>query len=321
MNPHAPVLITREIPPSGLDLLRREGLAFDYLGRDLALPRAELLAQAKGRQGIICLLTDMIDAELLDTAGPQLKVVCNVAVGFNNIDVPAAKKRGVTVTNTPGVLTNATADIAWALILASARRVGESERVLRAGKWPGWGIMQFLGQELTGRTLGIVGGGRIGAAVAKRAYGWDMPVLYTARSPKPEMDALGAKRTDLETLLKTSDIVSLHVPLTPQTKHLLGAKELALMKRSAHLINTARGPVVDEAALVDALKRGTIAGAGLDVFEEEPKIHPGLLECENAVLLPHIGSATHETRNKMSELAAANCAAVLKGKAALTPVG
>ncbi len=314
------VFVTRVIPQIGIDILKRELGGCDVNTSDKPLPKDELKAQVKGRTGIVCLLTDMIDGEILDAAGPQLKVVSNVAVGYNNIDVKAATARNVTVTNTPGVLTDATADLTWALLMASARRLGESERVLRAHAWHGWGILQFLGQEVGGRTLGIIGAGRIGAAVARRASGFDMRVLYTSRSPKPEMDELNATRVDLDTLLKESDFVSLHVPLTPETKHIIGASELQKMKSTAHIINTARGPVLDEAALAAALKAGTIAGAGLDVYEAEPTIHPALFECENAILLPHIGSATHSTRNKMAEMAATNCAAVLHGKAALNPV-
>ncbi len=314
------VFVTRVIPQIGIDILRRELGGCDINADDRALSKEELKARVKGRAGIVCLLTDAIDAEILDAAGPQLKVVSNVAVGYNNIDVKAAAARHVIVTNTPGVLTDATADLTWALLMASARRLGESERVLRAGNWHGWGILQFLGHEIAGKTLGIVGAGRIGAAVAKRARGFDMRIVYTARSPKPEMEDFKAARVDLDTLLKESDFVSLHVPLAPETKHLIGARELKLMKPSAHLINTARGPIVDEAALAAALKAGAIAGAGLDVYENEPAIHPALFECENAVLLPHIGSATHATRGRMAEMAANNCAAVLNGKAALNPV-
>ncbi|HYG78050.1 MAG TPA: D-glycerate dehydrogenase [Planctomycetota bacterium] len=315
-----PIYITRQIPQAGLDVLREQGGAFDINQDDHPLTKAELKAAVKGRSAIMCLLTDTIDGEVLDAAGTQLKVVANVAVGYNNIDVNAAKARNVIVTNTPGVLTDATADCAWALLMASARRLGESERVLRAGKWPGWGILQFLGQEIAGRTLGIVGAGRIGYAVGRRARGFDMKLLYTARTPKPDMDSVGAKHVDLETCLRQSDFVSLHVPLTAETKHLIGKRQLEMMKPTAHLINTARGPVVDEAALVEALKTKRIAGAGLDVYEEEPKIHPGLLECENAVLAPHIGSATTETRGKMATMAAQNVAAVLKGQKPLNPV-
>ena len=314
------VFVTRVIPQIGTDILKRELGGCDINAADVALSKDELKARVKGRAGIVCLLTDTIDADVLDAAGPQLKIVANVAVGYNNIDVKAATARNVIVTNTPGVLTDATADLTWALLMASARRLGESERVLRAHAWPGWGILQFLGQEIGGKTLGIVGAGRIGAAVTRRARGFDMRVLYTSRSPKPEMDELNATRVDFDTLLRESDFVSLHVPLTPETKHLIGADQLARMKPTAHLINTARGPVIDEAALAAALKAGTIAGAGLDVYEAEPTVHPALFECENAVLLPHIGSATHATRNKMAEMAATNCAAVLNGKPAINPV-
>ena len=307
------IYVTRQIPQSGLDLLQRELGGFEINSADKQLSKAELKAAIKGRDAIMCLLTDAIDGEVLDAAGPQLKIVANVAVGYNNIDVPAATTRKVIVSNTPGVLTETTADLAFALLLASARRLCESERVLRAGKWPGWGILQFLGQDIGGKTIGIVGGGRIGQAMARRACGFDMQILYSSRSAHSEMDALGAKRVSLDELLKQSDFVSLHCPLTPETKHLIGAKQLAMMKPTAHLINTARGPVVDEAALVEALRTKKIAGAGLDVYEEEPKIHPGLFELENAVLAPHIGSATTETRGKMATMAAQNVIAVLKG--------
>lgn len=314
------VFVTRQIPQPGLDILKRELGGFDINVDDHPLSKQELMAAVKGREGIVCLLTDTINGEILDAAGPQLKVVCNVAVGYNNIDVGAATARKVVVTNTPGVLTDTTADLAWALMLASARKLCESERVLRAKQWPGWGIMQFLGQDIARKTLGIVGGGRIGAAVARRAKGFDMPLLYVSRSLHPEMEETGAKRVSLDECLKQSDFVSLHVPLTPETKHMIGKRELSLMKPTAHLINTARGPVIDEGALVEALKNKVIAGAGLDVYEEEPKVHPGLFECENAVLAPHIGSATTETRGKMATMAATNCVAALTGQKPPNPV-
>ena len=310
------IFVTRQIPLPGLEILRRDAGGFEINDDDHPLTQIELKAKVKDRDALVCVLTDIIDAEVLDAAGTRLKVVANVAVGYNNIDIKAATSRGIIVTNTPGVLTNATADLAWALLLASARRLNESERVLRAGLWPGWGILQFLGQDISGKTLGIVGAGRIGQAVAKRAQGFDMQILYTSRGAKAEMEALGAKHVDLETCLKQSDFISLHVPLTPETKHLIGKPELELMKPSAHLINTARGPIVDEAALAQALKARTIAGAALDVYEEEPKIHPGLLELENVVLAPHIGSATTETRGRMASMAAENCIAVLQGRKA-----
>lgn len=314
------IYVTRQIPAAGLEILKREAGGFEINAADNPHSTEELKAKVAGRDGVVCLLTDIMNAEVFDAAGPSLKVVANVAVGYNNIDVKAAAARGIIVTNTPGVLTDTTADLAWALLLASARRLGESERVVRAGKWPGWGILQFLGQDISGKTLGIVGAGRIGWAVAKRAKGFDMPVLYTSRSPKPEMDELGAKHVDLDICLKQSDFVSLHVPLTAETRHLIGKRELEMMKPTAHLINTARGPVIDEAALVDALKSRRIAGAALDVYEEEPRIHPGLFELENAVLAPHIGSATTETRGKMARMAAENCIAVLQGRKPPNPV-
>jgi len=314
------IFVTRQIPQAGLNILRLQAGGYDINFADKSLSKIDLKNAVKGREAIVCLLTDAIDAELLDAAGTQLKIVANVAVGYNNIDISAANARRVIITNTPGVLTDTTADLAWALLMASARRLGESERVLRARQWHGWGILQFLGQDIARKTLGIVGGGRIGAAVARRAKGFDMPVLYVSRGAKPEMEELGAKRVDLDTCLRQSDFMSLHVPLTPETKHLIGKRELDLMKPTAHLINTARGPVIDEAALVDALKLKRIAGAGLDVYEDEPRIHPGLFECENVVLAPHIGSATTETRGKMATMAALNVVAVLTGKAPLNPV-
>jgi len=315
-----PIYVTRQLPQPGLDILQAEAGGFAINADDHPLTKAELKSAVKGRTAIVCLLTDAIDAEVLDAAGPKLKIVANVAVGYNNIDVKAATERKVLVTNTPGVLTETTADLAWALLLASARRLGESERVLRAGKWPGWGILQFLGQDIYGKTIGIVGGGRIGHAVARRALGFSMKVLYTSRSPKEDMNALGARHVDMETCLRESDFISLHVPLTAETKHLIGRKEFEQMKPTAHLINTARGPVIDEAALVEALKSKRIAGAALDVYEEEPKVHAGLFECENAVLAPHIGSATTETRGRMATMAAQNVVAVLKGQKPLNAV-
>ncbi len=308
--------VTRHIPQPGLDVLTRDLGGYDINADDHPFSRAELIQAIKGRSAVVCLLTDIFDGEVFDAAGPQLKIVANVAVGYNNIDVAAATARGIVVSNTPGVLTDTTADFAWTLMMASARRLCEAERFLRAGKWTGWGIMQFLGVDISGKTLGLVGAGRIGAAVARRARGFDMRVLYVEPDAKPEMDALGATLVDLKTCLRQSDFVSLHVPLLPQTRHLIGTAELALMQPTAHLINTARGPVIDEAALVDALKNKVIAGAGLDVFEEEPKLHPGLFQLENVVLAPHIASASTETRSRMAIMAAENCVAVLNGRIA-----
>jgi glyoxylate reductase len=263
-----------------------------------------------------------VDAELLDAAGPRLRVVSNVAVGYNNIDVPACTERGVRVTNTPGVLTDATADIAMALILMVTRRLGEGERVIRSRTPWQWGMFYMLGTGLQGRRLGIVGMGQIGAATARRARSFGMEIAYTKRTPLdgPMAAELGAVHVGLDELLATSDVVSLHCPYSPETHHLIDAARLSSMRRSAYLVNTARGPVVDEAALVDALRAGTIAGAGLDVFEREPEVHEGLLGLDNAVLIPHLGSATVETRTAMADLAATNCLAVLDGREPPNPV-
>lgn len=287
-----------------------------YTG-SVAISREELHQRIAGKQALVCLLTDTIDAAALDAAGPQLKIVANVAVGYNNIDVPACRARGVAVTNTPDVLTNACADFTWALILAVTRRLGEGERVVRAGKWGGWALDYMLGMELRGKQLGLVGLGRIGRAVADKAPAFGMTVAYTARTPA---GLPGATHMPLDRLLATSDIVSLHCPMTPDTKHLIDQKALTKMKRSAYLINTSRGPVVDEAALAWALKERLIAGAALDVYEKEPEIHAGLMTLENVLLIPHLASATTETRTGMADLAASNAIAVVTGQPPLTPV-
>jgi glyoxylate reductase len=271
-------------------------------------------ALRKDTRGIVTLLSVRIDAALLDRA-PALRVVSNVAVGYDNVDVPECTRRGVMVTNTPDVLTDATADLAWALILAAARRVPEGDRYVRAGKFTKWDFYLMRGVDLRGKTLGIVGGGRIGQAVARRGLGFDMKVLYTAREAKPDFErAVGGTRAELADLLRASDVVSVHVPLSKATTHLIGAKELALMKPTALLVNTARGPVVDEAALAKALKARRIFAAGLDVYEKEPQVHPGLLRLDNVVLLPHVGSATEGARWGMIETAHRNCAAALRGE-------
>jgi glyoxylate reductase len=282
-----------------------------------AIPRAELLQRVSGIDALVCLLTDAIDNELLDAAGPQLKIVANVAVGYNNIDVPACRARGVVVTNTPDVLTNACADFTWGLILAITRRLGEGERQLRAGAWGGWALDHMLGMELRGKQLGLVGVGRIGRAVAEKAPAFGMTVAYTEPAP---LNLPGAAHMPLDRLLATSDVVSLHVPMLPETKHLIDKKSLARMKRNAYLINTSRGPVVDEAALAWALKERLIAGAALDVYEKEPEVHPALLSLENVLLIPHLASATTETRTAMADLAVSNAIAVLNGQPPLTPV-
>lgn len=283
---------------------------------DRVIARGELLAGVKGATGILSMLTERIDAEVFDAAGPQLKAVANFAVGYNNIDVDEATRRGVLVCNTPDVLTETTADLAFALMLGVARRFRDSEAYLREGRWTSWSPSLLLGRDVYGKALGIFGLGRIGQAVARRARGFGMRVLYHNRSRVAaalESD-LGARYVDKATLLAESDFVSIHCPLTDETRHAFGADEFRAMKASAILVNTARGPIVDEAALAAALQRGNIWGAGIDVFEKEPAIHPDLLECTNALLLPHIGSATGETRAKMAELAAENLVACLTGK-------
>jgi lactate dehydrogenase-like 2-hydroxyacid dehydrogenase len=263
---------------------------------------------------IVCLLGTRVDAALLDRA-PKLRVVSNVAVGYDNIDVPQCTRRGVFVTNTPDVLTEATADLAWALLLAAARRVPESDRYVRSGAWKRWDWTLLRGADVHGRTLGILGAGRIGQATGHRALGFSMQVLYTSRERKLLFEhTTMARRVDFKTLLRESDVLSIHVPLSARTRHLIGAKEFAMMKPGGILINTARGPIVDETALVRALRSGRLAAAGLDVFEREPEIHPGLLKLKNVVLLPHVGSATDSARRKMLETALRNCLAALRGE-------
>jgi glyoxylate reductase len=265
---------------------------------------------------VICTLTDRIDAALLSEAS-RLKIVANYAVGYNNIDVAAARARGIVVTNTPDVLTDATADLTWALMLAVARRVVEGDAWLRSGTWPGWAPTQMLGTDVTGKTLGIIGMGRIGQAVAQRAQGFRMPVLYAGRRPCPSPPGSPAwTHQSLDDVLTNSDFVSLHVPLTEATRHLIGPRELAMMKATSFLINTSRGPVIDEAALESALQTGKIAGAGLDVYEHEPTVHAGLTTLPNVVLLPHLGSATLDTRVRMGMICLENIAAVLNGQTA-----
>jgi len=308
------VYVTRRIPQPGLEILEAACDRVEVNPEDRYLTREELLRAVRGRDGVLCLLTDVIDDEVLAAAGPQCRVFANYAVGFNNIDVAAATRRGIMITNTPGVLTDSTADLAWALIMSVARRVVEGDACVRSGKWDGWGPMQFLGQDVYEKTLGIVGAGRIGTATALRSVGFRMKVLYTSSRPNPELDAIGGRRVDLLTLLRESDFVSIHVALNEQTRHLIGRKQLALMKPTAYLINTARGPVVDEKALVEALRERRIAGAGLDVYEEEPRITPGLTDLPNVVCLPHLGSATEATRAKMATMAATNLVAAVRGE-------
>ena len=312
----ASILVTRTLPDPVLARLRRAA-AVDLWDEPRAIPRDVLLERVRGRDALVCLLTDRIDAEVLEAAGESLRVVANVAVGYNNIDVAACRARGVVVTNTPDVLTNACADFTWGLILAVTRRLGEGERVVRAGRWGGWALDYMLGMELRGKQLGIVGMGRIGMAVAEKAGAFGMRVAYSGRRP---VDIPGAVHLPLEEVLRTSDVVSLHCPSTPDTLHLMNTERLSLMRPTAYLINTSRGPVVDEAALAAALGAGQLAGAALDVYEREPEIHPALFGLENVLLIPHLASATTETRTAMADLAASNALAVLAGQPAVTPV-
>jgi glyoxylate reductase len=320
------VLLTRRIPASVLASL--EAACDVDLHREVdPIPRDDLLRRVRDRQALICLLTDRIDRDVLD-AGAGLRIVANIAVGYDNIDVAYARARGIEVTNTPDVLTDATAEFTWGLILAITRRIPEGERFLRAGRWKGWALDFMLGSELRGKQLGIVGLGRIGSAVAARAAAFGMHVAYTdpvAHPPVARRSTQAAalppmQPMSLDELLATSHVVSLHVPLTPKTQHLIDGKALARMKRAAFLVNTSRGPVVDEEALAWALREHMIAGAALDVYECEPVVHPGLLALENVVLVPHLGSGTTETRTAMADLAVRNVLAVLAGQPAMTPV-
>jgi glyoxylate reductase len=312
------VLVTREIPDAGLRLLRD----FDVSVLHERPPeRDELLEAVRGAAGILPTVTEKMDAEIMDAAGDGLKVIANMAVGYDNVDVEAATERGVVVTNTPEVLNETTADTAFMLLLAAARRLGEAERLLRSGGWDAWGPMQLTGPDVWGKKLGVVGFGRIGQAVARRARGFDMEILYHDQYRNEEAEQeLGARYLDLNELLRACDFISVHTPLTDETHHLIGATELDRMKPETVLVNTSRGPVVDEASLADALAEDRIFAAGLDVYEEEPEVHPRLLELENVVLAPHIGSASVETRDKMAVLAAENIVAVLSGEEPKTPV-
>jgi glyoxylate reductase len=315
------VVVTTRLPG---DAVERLSSVHEVTARDAdgPAPRDELLALVRGADAVVTVLSDRVDAELLDRAGPQLQVVANVAVGHDNVDLEACAARGVLVTNTPGVLTDATADLAFALVLMVTRRLGEAEREVRTGEPWSWTMFHLLGTSLQDKVIGIVGPGSIGLATARRARAFGMTVLLSGRSrPDPAAVAeLGARVVDLPTLLAGADVVSLHTPLTEDTRHLVGTDELRAMKTTAYLVNTSRGAVVDEEALVAALEAGDVAGAGLDVYEDEPRVHPGLLGRDDVVLLPHIGSATVETRSAMAALAADNVLAVLDGGVPLTPV-
>jgi glyoxylate reductase len=293
----------------------------DYSATDVPLAKGDLIRRLQDKDGLICHIISTVDDEVM-AACPRLKVVANVAVGFNNIDVAAARRRGIVVSNTPDVLTETTADFTWALLMAAARRVVEADRYARSGQWKVWKWDLLWGADVHGKTLGLVGFGRIGRAVARRALGFGMRVLYhdTVRADAAVERELNAVAVDLETVLRESDFVSLHTLLSASTRHLIDERTLRMMKKTAIVVNASRGPVVDEAALVRALSEGWIAGAGLDVFEEEPTIHPGLLTLSNVTLSPHIASASHGTRIAMALLAVRNCLAVLDGKPPLTPV-
>ncbi|HTJ28503.1 MAG TPA: D-glycerate dehydrogenase [Candidatus Limnocylindria bacterium] len=308
------VYVTRTIPRENIEALEQH-CDVEVNTLDRALTREELKQKVKGRAGVITLVTDTVDGEVLDAAGPQCKIVANYAVGFNNFDVAAATQRKVILTNTPGVLDDATATHTMALLLATARRIAESDKFVRDGKWKGWEPMFFVGQDVDHKTLGIAGLGRIGKNVARKAKAFDMTIIYSDVQPDHAFEKeLGARFVDKETLLRESDFLTLHLPLMPETRHYIGERELGMMKRSAVLVNASRGPIVDETALVKALRDKVIWGAGLDVFEDEPKLAPGLAELDNAIVVPHIASATMETRLAMGRICVNNIVNVLQGR-------
>jgi len=313
--PKLKVYVTRELPERGLKIIKKYFDA-EVWTEYAPPPKKVIIEKSKNVNALASLLSDKIDAEVFDAA-PKLKIVAQMAVGFDNIDVQEATKRGIYVTNTPEVLTDTTADFAWALLMAIARRVVEADKYVRTGQWKvGWHPSMMQGRDIHGATIGIVGAGRIGFAVAKRATGFNMKILFYDVVPRPEMEKeLGAKKVDLDTLFRESDFVSIHVPLMKETYHLVNADRLKLMKKTAYLINNSRGPVVDEKALYEALKEGRIAGAGLDVFEQEPTpLNNPLLKLDNVVVAPHISSASYETRSKMAEMVAENLVAFFEGK-------
>ena len=313
----AKIYVTRMVPESGIKMLQDKGFEVVINPEDKVLTKEELMNNLRGQNydALFCLLTDKIDAEVMDSFGPQLKIIANMAMGFDNINIEEARKRGIMVTNTPDILTESVAEHTIALMFAIARRLVESDQFMRDGKYIGWAPMLFLGNDLVEKTLGLVGLGRIGAAVAKRMHdGFEMKIIYYDVKRNEELEKqYHLEYRDLENLLKESDFVSVHVPLLETTRHLIGEPQLRIMKKTAYLINTSRGPVIDEKALVVALKSGEIKGAALDVFEFEPKITPELLQLDNVILTPHIASATEETRSKMSDLAATNIIEALEG--------
>ena len=310
------IYLTRRLPEQALDLLKRNGMNFTFNSKDEPPSESSLIHEVSDVDGLLCLLTEKITPDIID-AGKNLKVIANIAVGYDNIDVRRATERGIYVTNTPGVLTETTADLAWELLMASARRIVEADKYLRAGKWKiQWNLMFMTGSDINGKTLGIIGLGRIGQAVARRAKGFNMKIFYYDENRNMDAEAeLGVAYAEMEAILREADFVTIHVPLSEKTRNLISERQLAMMKRDAILVNTSRGPVVDEYALCDALKRGIIAGAGLDVFQKEPieKSNP-LIKLDNVVLVPHIGSATVETRTRMAVMAVENAIAALQGK-------
>ncbi|MCB2289904.1 D-glycerate dehydrogenase [Clostridium sp. CS001] len=308
------VYITRRIPEEAIKLLQ-EHFNVEINPQDRVLTREELIQNVKGKDAVLCVITDRVDKEVFEAAGAKCKIFANYGVGYNNIDIVAATENNIIVTNTPGVLDDATADLAWTLLMTVARRIIPADKFTRNGAFQAWDPMMFLGRDITGKTLGIVGAGRIGSNFAKKARAFDMKILYTGLRQNFKLEEeLGAIYVDKETLLRESDFVSLHVPLLPSTTHYIGEKEFSMMKKTAVIVNTSRGPVVDEKALIKALKQGKIWGAGLDVYEREPDIEPELLDMYNVVLVPHIASATLETRTNMGLIAARNIIKVLNGE-------
>lgn len=309
------IFVTRQIPQEGLEILK-DYCQVEVSEYDGVIPRSLLLKRVKDTDGLLVLLTDKIDKEVISAAGKRLRVISNYAVGYNNIDIGEATKKGIMVTNTPGVLTETTADLAWALLMSIARRIVEGDKFVRAGKFRGWEPMLLLGTDIYEATLGLIGFGRIGQAMARRAKGFNLKVLYYDKNPvSPIIEKeLGVSRAGFDEILRESDFISIHVPLNEETFHLIGQKELSIMKKESYLINTARGPIVDEKALVKALKDGVIRGAALDVFENEPEIEQELMSLDNIVMVPHIGSASYQTRTKMAIIAAKNILSALKGE-------
>ena len=307
------IFVTRKIPEPGLDLLRKEH-ELEINPHDRVLTKEEIIKGVRGKDGLLCLLTDTIDADVVNSE-PKLKMIASYAVGYDNIDVKAATKRNIPVSNTPGVLTDATAEMAWSLLFSTARHIVEGDKFTRSGKFKGWDPMLLLGQDITGKTLGIIGAGRIGTCFALKSKGFNMKILYADSKTNEILEnELGAKKVELDTLLKKSDFVSLHVPLLSSTHHLIGEQELRMMKKTAILVNTSRGPIIDEKALVNVLKGHWIFGAGLDVYENEPHVEKELLKLNNVVLQPHSASATVESRTKMAIMAAENMLTGLKGE-------